>query len=145
MNKDDKSMFVNTKPDVKLHKINGFRCLIKTNHLGCLCGYVKVSIDDTHESMISCHGCITWNCGEYIGFDCGHFGDLIPVIDKARAEMAKLYSGTPEQDLFSPYFGTWKDHDFVLNELKGIVKQLKQLGYKSYNQNQNARKLFKRL
>lgn len=134
---------INFKPDVKLHKLNGFRCLTKTNHLGCLCGYVKVSIDDKHE--IACHGGITWNTGDYIGFDCGHFGDVVPMFDFARSELAQLYPEKFENHPLSHSFGTWKNHAFVLNELKSIVEQLKQLGYKSYNQNQNARKLLKHL
>lgn len=101
----------------KAYIIDGFNaCIIRHGYIGHLCGYVEVpeglSVD---IDEINCHGGITFNDhwsgfptdGYYIGFDCDHYGDWIP-----------FDFGLGDE--------TYKDTNFVLNELKLIVKQLKE-------------------
>lgn len=105
----------------KAYVIDGFNaCIRRHEYLGHLCGYVEVPdglIVDIDE--IACHGGITFNDswsklptdGYYIGFDCMHFGDWDP-----------LLAGNG----WSSVNYTYKNTEFVLNEIKYIIKQLKE-------------------
>lgn len=105
----------------KAYVIDGFNaCIRRHSNFGHLCGYVEVPDGlDINIDEIDCHGGITFNDhwdefptdGYYIGFDCMHYGDWPPYY-------AKL--GIAE------YHVTYKDSEFVLNEIKNIIKQLKE-------------------
>lgn len=101
--------------------IDGFNaCIIRHSFVGHLCGYVEVpdglSVD---IDEIDCHGGITFNDrwivfptdGYYIGFDCMHFRDWTPI----GAKEGLIYSDDE-----------YRDTEFVLNEIKHIIKQLKE-------------------
>ena len=105
----------------KAYVIDGFNaCIRRHGYVGHLCGYVEVpdglSVD---INKIECHGGITFNDswsefptdGYYIGFDCMHFGDWEPI--SAREGLSRSDD-------------TYKDSEFVLNEIKNIIKQLKE-------------------
>ena len=104
----------------------GYECEIKKTELGYYCGYVTLTPEDKHYKApysnipIYCHGGITYSMmskdGWKIGFDCGHFGDLIPA--------------------YSEKGGVFKDATFCIEECKSIVDQLVNLGG-----NENGRKI----
>lgn len=105
----------------KAYVIDGFNaCIRRHGYIGYLCGYVEVPdglIVDIDE--IDCHGGITFNGklsefptdGYYIGFDCIHYGD---------------WDSITAREGFSLINQTYKDTEFVLNEIKNIIKQLKE-------------------
>lgn len=111
----------------KAYVIDGFNaCIRRPGRFGHLCGYVEVpdglSVD---IDEIDCHGGITFNGhwsefptdGYYIGFDCLHYRDWDPF--SARAML-----------LASDH--TYKDSEFVLNEIKNIIKQLKEKQHENF-------------
>jgi hypothetical protein len=108
------------EPDVASWVDRGYLCAIRRNYMGCLCGYIGVPI--THpfinastasdlkghiEGTINVHGGVTllkkiggfW----WIGFDCSHFGDLIPAW---KSE------------------GAYRDFAYVQGEVKLMVDQV---------------------
>ena len=105
------------KGHVKTAIVDGFDTVIYRTDMGHLCGYVRVPEDTEIDwvNEIQCHGGITFQGwrdflitnGYYIGFDCAHYGDWMP------------YD-------FIFYEGTYKDVDFVRNELEEIIKQVKE-------------------
>lgn len=105
----------------KDYVIDGFHACIRRHGLvGHLCGYVEVPDGlNINIDEIDCHGGITFNDnwgelptdGYYIGFDCMHFGDWDPLL---------VSNG------WSSVNYTYKDSEFVLNEIKNIIKQLKE-------------------
>lgn len=105
----------------KSYVIDGFNaCIRRQGFVGHLCGYVKVPDGlSVNINEIDCHGGITFNDrwdepptdGYYIGFDCMHFRDWTPL----SAREGLTYS---EDE--------YRDTEFVLNEIKHIIKQLKE-------------------
>lgn len=108
--------------------------LIKINTLNVLCGYVilpenhpytgiDLYDDDDKNTLykLDVHGGVTFtdyvedgyeHAGDYvIGFDCAHAGDYVP----------RFSDFTPFAD------GVWRDEAFVINELKRLVEQLKEV------------------
>lgn len=51
------------------------------------CGYVAVDVDDDTAMKIDCHGGITWNRNNLIGFDCNHLDDNPIVLNDRFCEM----------------------------------------------------------
>lgn len=108
----------------KAYVIDGFNaCIRRHSNFGHLCGYVEVPDGlDIDVNEIDCHGGITFNdhwdgfptSGRYIGFDCMHYGDWFPG-DWAPSYAQQCLSGD-----------TYKNSEFVLNEIKNIIKQLKE-------------------
>lgn len=105
----------------KAYVIDGFNaCIRRHSNFGHLCGYVEVPDGlSVNIDEIDCHGGITFNdcwdvfptSGHYIGFDCLHYGDWDPFSAK---------------QVIAGYRSTYKDSEFVLNEIKNIIKQLKE-------------------
>lgn len=105
----------------KAYVIDGFNAYIRRQgYVGHLCGYVEVPDGlDININEINCHGGITFNDrwevfptdGYYIGFDCMHFRDWTPL----GAKEGLTYSDNE-----------YRDSEFVLNEIKNIIKQLKE-------------------
>lgn len=105
----------------KSYVIDGFNACIRRHGLvGHLCGYVEVPDGlNVNIDEIDCHGGITFNdhLGEppndcyYIGFDCMHFRDWNPL-------RAKEGLSSSEDE--------YRDTEFVLDEIKHIIKQLKE-------------------
>lgn len=91
----------------------GYQCRVKRHKsLGHLCGYVDVVMPNA-EDRVDCHGGITFNSGDSIGFDCAHFGDLMPVSFLAFGER---FGGSYEE--------TYRTMDFCVEELMRIVNQI---------------------
>ena len=117
----DEDLKIIPKGGSKSYVIDGFNaCIRRHGYVGHLCGYVEVPDGlDVDIDEINCHGGITFNDhwselptdGYYIGFDCMHLGDRDPI-------------SAPEWMLESN--NIYKDSEFVLNEIKHIIKQLKE-------------------
>lgn len=109
----------------KAYVIDGFNaCIRRHGYVGHLCGYVEVPDGlSVNVNEIDCHGGITFNerLSEFpidgyrdnycIGFDCMHFRDWTPLSAKEG---------------LSSNEDTYRDTEFVLNEIKHIIKQLKE-------------------
>lgn len=105
---------------------------------GHLCGYVLIPVDHPYhhkiynDMQIECHYGLTYSevsDGHWIGFDCGHLGDLIPSMKKLRESftMKQFHQQfpIPEEWKDSPLFSTtYKNMDYCIEECKSIVDQL---------------------
>jgi hypothetical protein len=126
MTKEEIQNIIKEEGNYKEFKVRGIKCTIERHPtLKHLCGYIHIPKEvpghgehyDTFD--IWCHGGLTF-AGEgkdglwILGFDCGHSGDLSPyrLLDKHMSSF--------------PSFGgeTYKDMDFVENELNDMVEQL---------------------
>lgn len=109
----------------------GYSYVIVKNWLGVYCGYVGITkltpkyyqnYDLCDE--IECHGGITWqgkipgilkdkskngNDFYWVGFDCGHFNDYVPMLD-IHPEYRDCV--------------TFRDLDFCIKECKNIIEQI---------------------
>lgn len=116
-------------------KETGLPCLIVRNYVGALCGYVGVSkghrfykTDYENVPTIQCHGglsfsnfcrdkvCHIVDAGEddkvwWLGFDCGHWQDLIPGFSK-DLNSSKIVSAV------------YRTMPYVKKECKNLAKQL---------------------
>lgn len=122
---------------------DNYRCVIKKNpYLGVWCGYVELPeshpvYQQEYELLhtLDVHGGITYSAfgipgtylkGWWIGFDCGHAGDFIPCIESINEIL--LLKGMPEiTSIKNINKTTFKDQDFVKQELIQLVNQLKEM------------------
>jgi hypothetical protein len=130
------------EPDTVEFNYKGYDCLIqRVNHrpvhnpqdcLGHLCGYVDLPKGHKYygkqydEIPLDVHGGLTYAEGKKnnvwtIGFDCAHFGDLIPGIYELRLHGGPLYGINFDRD-----DDIYRTVSFVENELKSLVDQLLQ-------------------
>ena len=121
----------------KLENPNGFYAKEYSNHTfvvyqheisGHLNGYVLLNKDDRVEDImdIKCHGGITFEGnlaeiiqvqpGNWIGFDCAHYGDLAPFYKEKLAALGF--------DFGVSYDEVWRDQKFVEDNCKQIIDQL---------------------
>lgn len=124
-------------------------CLIVRNNSGALCGYVGVSENhpyyqtqyDQIEKNIDVHGGLTYSafCQEngkichktdevdqiwWFGFDCAHAEDIMPAHEKYYKQLG-LKSTAEIMGLRASY----KDMEYVKNEVKSLARQLKEIKY----------------
>lgn len=97
---------------------------------GYLCGYIR--IPNTHpyhhrifEKMeIDCHGGLTFGCvsiGHWVGFDCAHFLDYVPSLEKMiRSDL--------DLSIYTSYRMNrhYRNIKFCIKECKNIVDQLEE-------------------
>lgn len=119
------------EPDFKVESYKGFGIVVNRNDLGFLCGYVvlpithKLAGESFWDMPYLVHGGVTY-CGPIsnlpfewsgeawaIGFDCGHYGDLIPF----------------HECLERPYHiqglgGTYRNMDYVIGECVLLIDQI---------------------
>lgn len=123
----------------------GLPCLIVRNHHGSLCGYVGV--DEKHplythrypDADLNCHGGLTFSdfCQDHehgichivepgepekvwwLGFDCGHGGDIIPSFLELRNKGIESFTGA--------WGETYKDIEYVKKECRDLAKQLAEI------------------
>lgn len=130
----------------KEFEYKGYNCIITFDALGIRCGYVALTPKHKYfetpywEIPVSCHGGLTW--GEhhipdrmedksiyYIGFDCGHCFDKpdFNLALKCFPASAKFIKGRQEfySKLRRNFKGTIKDQEYVEQELKCLVDQLR--------------------
>lgn len=114
-------------------------CLIVRNHMGALCGYVGVPPEHPFfnapydDVPVDVHGGLTF-AGEcdpsegadkichvaapgraevyWLGFDCGHFSDLVP---------AMLHDAAPPHPRYGPHY---RNLAFVVSEIEDLAEQL---------------------
>lgn len=123
-------------------RFTGYQCLILRNMLGILCGYVRVPRDHalhgrsyTRRAIyraIEVHGGLTFSgClggrrmkrGHWFGFDCGHFGDAVPVL------MMLVQQQLPEH-LASLFRSSevYRSVEYVRAECTSLAQQLSRKG-----------------
>lgn len=125
LQKDVWTTDIENYPDTKIHRNNypelynftykNYFCEIHRNFMGVLCGYVTIppNIKCKNFDNIKVHGGITFNDGHKIGFDCGHFTDIVPIdsLLKNNYDLDRNHK-------------VYKDYNFVKSELYRIVDQL---------------------
>lgn len=152
------------EPDRIEFQYRGYRCLILRNKdiTGALCGYVAVPkghpfYEETWQRDgdkkvydLNVHGGITYaeyhqpirhqNEGDddlwWLGFDCAHYGDLMPEQNKRiMVGFEALKKEFPEKEflelkelLIPPCHATYKTVDFVKKEIRSLVRQLAKVG-----------------
>jgi hypothetical protein len=103
---------------VKEWTCEGYPCLIIKHEYGHLCGYVglpkehKLYGKDYDDIYADVHGGVTF-AGErrqqadtwFVGFDCAHYGDLVPGLMKS---------------------GIYRDEAYVTEQCESLAKQLVQ-------------------
>jgi len=136
----------------------GFPCLIRRPTMGHLCGYVAIPLGHPYyqknidEIPLDVHGGITWashsdqdlcfsNMCEgidsfwWIGFDCGHAGDLIPGIYNSRKENISNMKN-PSKEFELSFLGTYRDIEYVKSQVESLAEQLDKVAQKEQNKNQ---------
>jgi hypothetical protein len=135
LNKIEEVMkIIQKEPNWEVFEYKGYACLIRRNMIsGTLCGYVGLPpghkfYEQPHEDLlIEVHGGLTF--GEkipdtaddelyWIGFDCCHYNDLMPFMDK---HLNDSYSRILDKE---EAYITYKDVGFVRGQIKQIVDQL---------------------
>jgi len=128
-----------SEPNVDVFKYRGYDCIINRSNVGALCGYVRVPknskfIDEKLYSRLDVHGGITYTEKDedgdfWIGFDCSHHDDIIPIHGLYEEHMSDQLKH--EKQLIKSMVGdplrinkTYKDFDFVTNEIMNIVDQM---------------------
>ena len=99
---------------------------------GHLNGYVLLNPEDTIEDIldIMCHGGISFEgnlaeivpvqAGNWIGFDCAHYGDMTPFLDEELAARGFDFGVSDDK--------IWRTRDFVEENCKQIIDQLEGRG-----------------
>lgn len=112
---------------VENFKYRNYDCELKRNVSGCWLGYVilKHPIPDEHIDNIEVHGGITYNDGSKIGFDCAHYDDIIPLLSTGVGTFLSFCNiiDTLVHDISTDQ-PTYKDRNFVIDQLKSVVDQL---------------------
>lgn len=128
----------------------GLPCMVKRNHFGAWCGYVGV--EEGHPAYeadeftldVNVHGCLTFGgmcssgpepssiChvpapGEpdrvyWLGFDCGHLGDVMPNDPMRQAD--DLRDSNYERD---PWPSSYRSLAYVKEECLSLAYQLSQM------------------
>ncbi len=103
--------------DEWVDEATGLKCQIIRNELGALCGYVGVPDTNQHfgkhydEVDVDTHGGLTYSREKsnvwWFGFDCAHAQDVMPAMQH-----------------WADSDSTYKDLEFVTNEVLNLAKQL---------------------
>lgn len=117
--------------------IDNYKYVICKNNYGFLCGYIRVDITCKYFGEIhynidyDCHGGITFSRVDekfphkwWLGFDCGHWNDL-PNLDLIEQDYIKDMQSLMLREEYSGDLNiSYKDEDYVLEQLILIVNQL---------------------
>lgn len=129
-----------------LYEYKGYECyMIRSSVTGSWCGYVSVSMDtkerlgDDFLKSLDVHGGVTWYEPRlptqtkelenqfWIGFDCSHYGDLMPRMEKVNQIIRE---SMPEfkaiEEKYKDIVGHWhkptyKNMAFVRKEIESMV------------------------
>jgi hypothetical protein len=136
------------EPDFKrwIDPATGLKCAIIRNCFGALCGYVRLPMGKTRRKVIqakrrkgatydhpvfrgiSVHGGLTFfgtpenhkvRGRHWIGFDCGHHGDLSPFLS--------TNANFPEWLRLSLDTGVYRDFPYTAAEVTALAKQVRAL------------------
>jgi len=130
----------------------GFSCMMLRNMMGAWCGYVGVPSDhpaygvnysdyDTPIPNLNVHGGLTYAspCSGtichtpqegmpddvwWLGFDTGHHMDVSPL------DIGRMLRDTFDPGFTNGEYGTYKNVEYVTNEVKSLADQLKEMGTK---------------
>jgi hypothetical protein len=107
-------------------------CRVIRQEIGHLCGYIKVPNEhkfyklDYDDIDIDVHGGITFNGSIedaenefWIGFDCAHWGDVCPKMNKLYSELSILFR---KNSFFKE--SIYRNVEYCTNECKRMVDQL---------------------
>lgn len=112
-----------------------YKYVVYQHQFGHLNGYVLLKEDDDREkaSNLECHGGITFEddlsriipvkSGYYVGFDCNHWNDIAPFLEKRLREIDRLRLVEP----FMPYTDEprfWRTESYVVDNCKSMIDQL---------------------
>lgn len=125
-------------PHLYTFTYNGYVCEVKRNFNLCWCGYV--TIPKTHPDFekgyddvdIYPHGGMTYANEGKFGFDCSHAGDISPTFSHPLMYTSGFNS-----------WGSYKDRDYVINEIKQMVDEFKQRENKEDSSTGTTSKLVK--
>ena len=113
----------------------GMRGYLRKSVAGIWCGYVELPKDhpiliDKQYKDLDVHGGITWDKDKlpwqmdhsadffYVGFDCGHLGDIIPSESKLFSMLNLMMEKNHGIE------ATYKDFEFAKNELEGLIDDI---------------------
>ena len=132
------------EPDEEIFQFEGLDCFLSRSLSGCWCGHVKLPsghpwIEKSYEEIdIDIHGGLTFKGtpqnisleGEWIGFDCAHFSDIIPGCEdflKKSTEDLKEKIPNLKKVLENPNRPqrTYKDINYAREETKSLALQVK--------------------
>ncbi|KAL9658233.1 hypothetical protein ABK040_012492 [Willaertia magna] len=112
-------------PEKYTFHYSGFKCWAKRAVYFHWCGYIQ--LPETHPDFgksydelgdINVHEELTYSDGNGVfGYDCAHYYDIVPV-------WTDIYGGAPSG-------ATYKDIEFVKNQLKEMAKQFLERSEKS--------------
>jgi len=128
------------EPDDYYAEYYGFHCYASRHPSwrGNWCGYIEIPSDhrwygDRYDEVrgaddgwVEVHGGLTygdWGMkhvtdGFVLGFDCGHGGDHKPALEARSRGRAGI-----KPDIFEPIPDSYRTLHYVLNELKGLARQ----------------------
>ena len=135
------------EPDVIKFIYRDLQCCIRRTAVndngyifgGHLCGYVELPKNhpwEGHHAMdidVEVHGGLSFSEGTedlwLIGFDCGHSGDLVPSIEKMKAnevgeEFFDRYRDSMTPEIRSLFIPVYKNIQFVMDECKLLANQI---------------------
>jgi hypothetical protein len=125
----------------------GFKCYLMRQDHGAWCGYVAIPLNhkyvhpDAYNSL-NVHGGITWydpylpwhtqrpDTWFYLGFDCLHYEDYVPAMEKKMEYLNKIIPQLKEiEDKYKNLIGDkpkkiYRTMDFAKNELMKLVDQI---------------------
>ena len=113
---------------------------------GHLCGYVQIPKDHIYfgdnDICVDCHFGLTFNYANeehWIGFDCGHSGDIIPTIElfKKQREAAGEPDPFPIPKKFHDialFHPVYRNISYCVEECVGIIDQLIEINAKCQNE-----------
>ena len=118
------------EPDAKDWEHSGYNCAIRRNDSGSWCGYVEVpktsilfgkNEEEVYEFNFEIHGGLTYvgswsEDGWWLGFDCAHYKDLIPIMRK--------YSDV----VFEGFI--YRDIDYAISETNSLAEQIAKIDLK---------------
>lgn len=150
-----------TEPNFVENEIDGYHVIVWRNPSGCLNGYVGVtrehplfacSYEGKRLRRISVHGGLTFsdknntkgfkNKYWYFGFDTSHAFDLIPLMEEMRNKYPVLQPFTLSE--FSRV-DTYRDFQYVSEEVNGLMMQLKKIADANPNYKYNPVREYRRL
>ncbi len=130
-----------TEPD-RVHWVyKGINCLISRSESGALCGYIEVpanhpwyqlNVFENYEEMgVDVWGGLTFGEGNdngmwVIGFDCSHFNDFVPALEKfmVRSELRIPLDVQKRLKTSGLFNRLYKNIAFVTKEVESLADQM---------------------